>query len=281
MELRGKTAVITGGASGIGLATARQFAQSGANLVLGDIEAGPLAAALESLRADGAQVLGVRTDVSVESDVFEMRDQALEAFGAVHLIFNNAGVAAGPAIGTPKSIWDWVLGVNVNGVINGLNAFVPLFLEQNEGHVINTGSLAGLGGVPYMGAYCASKFAVVAISETLFHELAASGTNVGVSVLCPGFVRTRIHESERNMPNALKGYNEDPNVQAIAAFAKDAVNAGIDAAVVALAIENAVRTSEFWILPHAHAAIRTTEQRLEWMRGGPAPTINLSAATQP
>ena len=261
MELQGKTAVITGGASGIGLATARQFASSGANLVLGDIEEAPLEAALESLRADGAHVIG--------------------EFGTAHLVFNNAGVAAGPAIGTPKSIWDWVMGVNVDGVINGVNAFVPLFLEQNEGYVISTGSLAGLGGVPYMGAYCASKFAVVAISETLFHELAATGKDVHVSVLCPGFVRTRIHESHRNMPNELKSYNEDPTAQAVADFARDAVNSGIDASEVALAIENAVRESKFWILPHEHAAIRMTEQRLEWMRGGPPPTINLSAATKP
>ena len=281
MELQGKTAVITGGASGIGLATARQFASSGANLVLGDIEEAPLEAALESLRADGAHVIGVLGDVSDEGDVMALRDAAVAEFGTAHLVFNNAGVAAGPAIGTPKSIWDWVMGVNVDGVINGVNAFVPLFLEQNEGYVISTGSLAGLSGVPYMGAYCASKFAVVAISETLFHELAATGKDVHVSVLCPGFVRTRIHESHRNMPNELKSYNEDPTAQAVADFARDAVNAGIDASEVALAIENAVRESKFWILPHGHAAIRMTEQRLEWMRGGPPPTINLSAATKP
>ena len=280
MELQGKTAVITGGASGIGLATARQFASSGAKLVLGDIEEAPLQAALESLHSEGAEVVGVRCDVSVESDVMALRDAAIEHFGTAHLIFNNAGVGAGPAIGTPKSIWDWVLGVNVDGVINGLNAFVPLFLEQDEGYVVSTGSLAGLGGVPYMGAYCASKFAVVAISESLFHELAATNKNVHVSVLCPGFVRTRIHESHRNLPNELKSYNEDPTTQAIADFAKAAVMAGIDASEVALDVQNAVRENRFWILPHEHAAIRTTEQRLEWMRGGPPPVINLEGATQ-
>lgn len=281
MELRGKTAVITGGASGIGLATARQFASSGANLVLGDIETAPLHEAVESLRADGAKVIGVRVDVSVESEVIGLRDAALMEFGGAHIVFNNAGVAAGPAIGTPKSIWDWVLGVNLDGVINGINAFMPYFLEQNEGHVVNTGSLAGLGGVPGMGAYCASKFAVVGISESLFHELMLSGKNVGVSVLCPGFVRTRIFESQRNMPNELKSYNEDPTVQAINSVAHEAVSAGIDASEVALAIEDAVRANRFWILTHERAAIRTTEQRLEWMRGGSPTTINLSAATQP
>ena len=281
MEIRDKTVVITGGASGIGLATARQFASSGANVVIGDIEEAPLNSAVSQLRSEGAKILGVRCDVSVESDVVGLRDAALSEFGGAHLIFNNAGVAAGPAIGTPKAVWDWVLRVNVDGVINGINAFVPHFLEQNEGHVINTGSLAGLGGVPGMGAYCASKFAVVGISESLFHELLLSGKNVGVSVLCPGFVRTRIHESHRNMPNQLKSYNEDPMVRSINEIATQVVNAGIDAADVATAIEHAVTTNQFWILTHERAALRTTEQRLEWMKGGPATGINLDGATQP
>jgi NAD(P)-dependent dehydrogenase (short-subunit alcohol dehydrogenase family) len=281
MELRGKTAVITGGASGIGLATARQFASSGVNLVLGDIEDEPLQAAVESLRAEGAKVIGVRCDVSQEVEVAGLRDAALMEFGGAHVVFNNAGVAAGAAIGTPKKIWDWVLGVNINGVINGINAFVPLFLEQNEGHVVNTGSLAGLGGVPGMGAYCASKFAVVGISETLFQELLLSGKNVGASVLCPGFVRTRIFESERNMPSELRSYNEDPTARAISEIAQSVVNAGIDASEVAMAVENAVRTNRFWILTHERAAIRTTEQRLAWMKGGEPMGINLDAATRP
>ena len=281
MELQGKTAVITGGASGIGLATAHQFATSGANLVLGDIEAGPLDDAVMGLKSRGARVIGVRVDVSHEEDVIELREAALGEFGGAHLIFNNAGVAAGPAIATPKKIWDWVLGVNVDGVINGINAFLPLFLEQNEGYVVNTGSLAGLGGVPGMGAYCASKFAVVGISESLFYELELSGANVGVSALCPGFVRTRIFESQRNMPADLVSYNENPQVQAMNSVAQGAVNAGIDAADVARAIEQAVRTRQFWILTHERAAVRTTQQRLAWMQGGRAPSINLDRATQP
>jgi len=281
MELDGKTAVITGGASGIGLATARRFAASGANLVLGDIEQGPLDEAVAAMKRDGARVIGVACDVAVEGDVVRLRDAALGEFNGAHLVFNNAGVAAGPVIGTPKKVWDWVLGVNLDGVVNGINAFVPHFLEQNEGHVVSTASLAGLGGVPGMGAYCASKFAVVGISETLYHELVLSGANVGASVLCPGFVRTRIFESERNMPTELADYNEVPEVRAIGEFAKSAVNAGIDAAQVAEAIESAVRANRFWILTHQHAAIRTTEQRLEWMRGGHAPGINLEKATKP
>ncbi|HEV3186501.1 MAG TPA: SDR family NAD(P)-dependent oxidoreductase [Acidimicrobiales bacterium] len=282
MELDGKTAVITGGASGIGLATAKQFAAAHVNLVLGDIEEAALDSVVEELRNDGAHVIGLRTDVSVEDDVIALRDAALAEYGAAHVVFNNAGVAAGgAAIGTPTAIWNWLLSVNLDGVIHGLNAFVPLFLEQNEGHVVNTASLAGLGGAPGMGSYCASKFAVVGLSESLFQELLLSGKDVGVSVLCPGFVKTRIHESERNMPNELVSYNEDPVARMISEMASTAVNAGIDAADVAAAVENAVRTNTFWILPHERSAIRTTELRLEWMRGGPPMRFDLMGATKP
>jgi NAD(P)-dependent dehydrogenase (short-subunit alcohol dehydrogenase family) len=275
MELLGKTAVITGGASGIGLATARQFAASGMNLVLGDIEDGPLQSAVEELRADGAKVIGVSGDVSKEEDVVAMRDAALAEFGGAHVVFNNAGVAGGLTIGTPKKVWDWVIGVNLDGVINGVNAFVPLFLEQNEGHVVNTASEAGLVGVGGMGPYCASKYAVVGLSESLFHELAMTGKDVHVSVLCPNFVRTRIHESQRNMPRELVSYNENPVVQMVNKMAAKAVAGGIDAADVARAVADAVAQNEFWILTHKNSALAITEQRLEWMRGGRPPLANL------
>ena len=281
MELAGRTAVITGGASGIGLATATRMAAAGASLVLGDVEEAALARAVTTLSNAGARVVGVTCDVAVESDVIALRESALANFGAAHLIFNNAGVGAGPAIGTPKAVWDWVMGVNVDGVINGINAFVPLFLEQDEGHVVSTASLAGLGGVPGMGPYCASKFAVVGIAETLFHELRLSGKHVGTSVLCPGFVRTRIDESERNMPEDLRAYNDEPTVRAIGAMASDAVRAGIDPSVVAEAVTTAVLENRFWILTHEHAAIRTSEQRVAWMGGGEPPRINLEGATRP
>ena len=281
MELRDRVAVITGGASGIGLASARRMAKEGASLVLGDVEEAALARATASLRDEGARVIGVVADVSVEADVVALREAALATYGAAHLIFNNAGVGAGPAVGTPKGVWDWVMAVNVDGVINGINAFVPLFLEQDEGHVVLTASLAGLGGVPGMGPYCASKFAVVGIAESLFYELALSGKHVGASVLCPGFVRTRIHESERNMPEDLRTYQDDPAVRAIGSMAADAVNAGIDPGIVADAVTDAVLANRFWILTHEHAALRTTEQRLAWMRGAEPPRINLEAATRP
>jgi NAD(P)-dependent dehydrogenase (short-subunit alcohol dehydrogenase family) len=276
MELSGKTAVITGGASGIGLATGRQFAACGMNLVLGDIEEEPLRDAVEGLRAEGAKVIGLSCDVSSEADVVKLRDGALGEFGAAHVVFNNAGVVGGPSIGTPKKVWDWVMGVNVDGVINGINAFVPLFLEQNEGHVVNTASLAGLGGQAGTGAYCASKFAVVGISESLFHELTILDKNVGVSVLCPGYVRTRIKDSERTMPHELQGYNphelqgynDDPAVKAIQEISRSLVDSGIEASDVAALVQEGVRENRFWILPHEYFAQRITERRLEWMRGG-------------
>lgn len=281
MELAGKTAVITGGASGIGLATAKRLAKSGARIVLGDIEGETLASVVEALHADNVAAIGLATDVTKEADLEALRDAALAEFGAVHVVFNNAGVASGAAIGTPTKVWQWVIDVDLFGVVHGVNAFLPLLLEQNEGHIVNTASLAGLGGAPGMGPYCAAKFAVVGLSESLFHELALRGSNVGVSVLCPGFVRTRIHESARNMPVEISSYNDEPAAQMIADMASQAVNAGIDADVVAEAVEGAVRENKFWILTHERSAVRTTELRLDWMRGGPPMRFDLMAATKP
>jgi NAD(P)-dependent dehydrogenase (short-subunit alcohol dehydrogenase family) len=280
MELSGKTAIITGGASGIGLATARQFASSGVNLVLGDIEEAALDEAVKGLKADGANVIGLTCDVGKEADVEGLREGALAQFGAAHIVFNNAGVVGGPTVGTPKKVWDWVMSVNVDGVINGINAFVPLFLEQNEGHVVSTASLAGLGGVPGTGAYCASKFAVVGISESLFQELLLLGKNVNVSVLCPGFVSTNIYLSERNMPKDLVGFNEDPMMKAAHEIGESVVKSGIDPKEVATLVEAGVRENKFWILPHERSAIGMTKQRLEWMKGGHPLYINFDEAAK-
>jgi NAD(P)-dependent dehydrogenase (short-subunit alcohol dehydrogenase family) len=280
MEVTDKTAVITGGASGIGLATATTLAASGARLVLGDIEAEPLEAAVTALRADGASVVGVRCDVARLHDVERLRDAALDEFGAVHVVFNNAGVGGGPTIGSPIELWRWVSSVNLDGVVHGIHAFLPLLLDQDEGHIVNTASLAGLGGVPGMGPYCATKFAVVGLSESLFYDLALRGSNVGVSVLCPGFVRTRIAESARNMPDELRALARSDDHGAVEAAAAAVVAAGIDPAIVADHVVGAIERNEFWVLPHRHVAIRTTEQRLGWMRGGPPAGIDLEKATR-
>jgi len=282
MDVAGKTAVITGGASGIGLATARRLGAAGARLVLGDVEETPLKEAVTSLQADGAPVHGVVCDVASLEDVERLRDEALEAFGSVHVVINNAGVGGASIIGSPIEMWRWVASVNLDGVVHGVHTFLPLLIEQDEGHIVSTASLAGLGGVPGMGAYCATKFAVVGLSESLVLDLAARGSAVGVSVLCPGFVATRIAESDRNMPESVRAAtsadgDEHAELRALAAAV---VAAGIDPAVVADHVLGAIERNEFWVLPHRHVAIRTTEQRLAWMQGGPPPRIDLERATK-
>ena len=200
-ELQGKVAVITGGASGIGRAVADRAAGEGMKIVLGDIEEGPLKGAVDDLTSQGAEALGVLTDVSDGASVQALRDKALDRFGAVHLVHNNAGIGlGGPIWEVSEEDWRWILGVNLWGVIHGIATFVPLLIEQGEGHVVNTASIAGLIAAPFLGPYNATKQAVVAISETLFKDLQAVGAPIGVSVLCPGFVQTRIADSERNRP---------------------------------------------------------------------------------
>jgi NAD(P)-dependent dehydrogenase (short-subunit alcohol dehydrogenase family) len=280
MDVAGKVAVITGGASGIGYATATRLAASGAKLVLGDIEKGPLDEAVTSLAATGAEVVGVSCDVAKLEDVEALRDGALDAFGSVHVVFNNAGVGGGPLIGSPIELWRWVSSVNLDGVVHGIHVFLPLLLDQDEGHVVNTASLAGLGGVPGMGPYCATKFAVVGLSESLFYDLAQRRSAVGVSVLCPGFVRTRIAESGRNMPDELRGLTRSEGHEAVESAAAAIVAAGIDPAVVAEHVAGAIERKEFWVLPHHHVAVRTTEQRLGWMQGGSPAGIDLAKAAK-
>ncbi|MEI8051099.1 MAG: SDR family NAD(P)-dependent oxidoreductase [Actinomycetes bacterium] len=277
-DLNGRTAVITGGASGIGRATAERLAREGVRLVLADIEEPVLDETVAQLAAGGADVLGVVTDVSSLESVEAMRDAAVERFGAVHIVFNNAGVGGGPTITSSPAMWDWVLGVNVDGVINGMATFLPLLLAQDEGHIVNTASLAGLGGVPGMGPYCASKFAVVGMSESLYHELGFIGSNVHCSVLCPGFTKTRIHESERNIPEHLAGLADDPASRQTASMAKHAVENGIEVSLVADAVADSIVDERFWILTHERVALSTMRQRLAWMEGGEPPRINLEEA---
>jgi NAD(P)-dependent dehydrogenase (short-subunit alcohol dehydrogenase family) len=280
MDVSGKTAVITGGASGIGLATATRLASAGAKLVLADIEKDPLDQAVKALQATGAEVLGVTCDVAKLGDVERLRDAAISEFGAAHVVFNNAGVGGGPTIGSPIEMWRWVSSVNLDGVVHGVHVFLPLLMDQDEGHIVNTASLAGLGGVPGMGPYCATKFAVVGLTESLFYDLALRRSKVAASVLCPGFVRTRIAESDRNMPDELKAVAPSGDVTSLENAASAAVAAGIDPSVVAEHVAGAIERGEFWILPHHHVAVRTTEQRLAWMQGGTPATINLDKATK-
>jgi NAD(P)-dependent dehydrogenase (short-subunit alcohol dehydrogenase family) len=203
-HLGGKVVAITGGASGIGLAMATRFQAAGMQVALGDIEAGPLAAAVDGLGGNDAQVLGVECDVTSPASMEAFRDAVLDRFGAVHVVCLNAGVAtSGPLLETPVESWRWLFEVNVLGIVNGLAAFGPGLVEQGEGHVVCTASASGLISAPALGAYGATKHAVVGLAAVLRDELAPAG--VGVSVVCPGVVRTRIFESERNRPEALQG----------------------------------------------------------------------------
>ncbi len=199
-ELSGRVAVITGGASGIGLATARRLAGEGMRLVLADIEQAALDTAVAEIAALGAEVLGVRTDVGDLQQVQALADTTCAHFGGAHLIFNNAGVAVfGPIQEMTHADWEWVLRVDLWGVIHGVEAFVPRLIAQNQGgHIVNTASFAGLVPNEGLGVYCVAKYGVVALSECLSRDLRPYG--IGVSVLCPMVLATNIRHSERNRP---------------------------------------------------------------------------------
>ncbi len=249
-DLQGKVAVITGGASGIGRAVADRAAAEGMKIVLGDIEEGPLKEAVNELTDQGAAALGLVTDVADAASVRALRDGALDRFGAVHLVHNNAGIGlGGPIWEVSEEDWRWILGVNLWGVINGVAAFVPTLIEQGEGHVVNTASIAGLIAAPFLGPYNATKQAVVAISETLFKDLQAVGAPIGVSVLCPGFVQTRIAESERNRP-AWAPDRDAPGADELRGAVQSLVDGGIAPSMVAERVIDAVRTDTFYILTH-------------------------------
>lgn len=249
-RLEGKVAVVTGGASGIGRAVAEAAAAAGMKIVLADIEEAALKDTAAAFEASGADVLSVVTDVSVGASVENLRDEALSRFGAVHLIHNNAGVAVGgPLWMVSETDWTWVLGVNLWGVIHGIRAFVPLLVEQGEGHVVNTASLAGLTSPGMLGPYNVTKHSVVTMSETLYRDLAVVGSAVGVSVLCPGFVRTGIAESDRNRPE----WAQAPAVPEGLEFqnvVSTLVASGIEPADVAAQVIDAVRGNRFYIITH-------------------------------
>lgn len=249
-DLLGKVAVVTGAASGIGLALTRALLAQGAKVVMADIEVDALEAASVGLGSD-AEVLTMVCDVSDPVQVEALRDAAVARFGTVHVVVNNAGVSsAGPVWTQSLEDWQWVLGVNLYGVVNGIRTFAPLLIEQGEGHIVNTASMAGLTSPPFMSTYNVSKHAVVTLSETLFADLALAGASgVGVSVLCPGWVRTRIHEAARNRPGS-----PTPDVDGPTAGFGDFVGAliadGLDPDDVADQVIDAILTRRFYILTH-------------------------------
>ncbi|MBS0529083.1 MAG: SDR family NAD(P)-dependent oxidoreductase, partial [Proteobacteria bacterium] len=199
-DFTGRTAFVTGGAEGIGLALGRAFAAAGMNVMLADIEAGALTAAVRELADSGAPVRGVICDVADPDSVARAAQTSFDTFGNVHVVCNNAGVAGGSGVDNISlDNWRWVLDVNLMGVLHGIHAFLPHMRAHGEGgHIVNTASMAGLQSGSRLSPYTTSKYAVIAMSEGLARELKPLG--IGVSVLCPGFVRTRISESARNRP---------------------------------------------------------------------------------
>jgi NAD(P)-dependent dehydrogenase (short-subunit alcohol dehydrogenase family) len=265
-DFAGKVAVITGAGSGFGLEFARIGARERMKLVLADVQEDALESAVAEMRSRGAEAVGVQADVSKAEDVDRAAAAAKSAFGAVHLLFNNAGVAGGGGYLWESSLkdWKWILGVNLMGVVHGIRSFVPLMLEHGgEGHVVNTASAAGLVSSPLMGAYNASKHAVVTLSETLHHELRLANARIGVSVLCPAYVPTGISRSERNRPAELAD-DAPPTSSQIAARQRSekAVASGkLGAADVARITFDAIREGRFYVITHPKL-LPTVELRL-------------------
>jgi len=253
-EFEGKVAVVTGAASGIGRALASAFAAEGMRLLLADIEIAPLEAAAEELRSEGAEVVTVTADVADPADVERVGAAAMDAFGAVHVACNNAGVSGGGlSWEIPLETWKWILDVDLWGVIHGVRTFTPLIIASGGGHIVNTASMAGLTSNPGMGPYNVAKHGVVTLSETMSIELQMSHPEVGVSVLCPGWVRTRINESERNRPDAETAGELVETDEGLLAL-KDMVNTwiaeGLQPSHVASLVVDAIRNNRFYVLTH-------------------------------
>jgi len=264
MQLSGKVAVVTGAASGIGLAITERFLTEGMSVVMAAIESEVLHEEANRLLATGAAVTAVVCDVSDAEQVAALRDAAVAAYGAVHVLCNNAGVASGGSTWRTKpAVWDWIVGVDLLGVAYGVNAFVPLMIEQGEGHIVNTASEAGICATPMLGAYHAAKYGVVGLSEALVMELA--GTGVGVSCLCPELVRTKIFESTRNAPAHL-GLRKPESVS-MEMLESVMQTTALDPAVVAGNVTDAIVEGRFWVITHASTHTRVSHRNDRQQQG--------------
>jgi NAD(P)-dependent dehydrogenase (short-subunit alcohol dehydrogenase family) len=268
---QGKTAVITGAGSGFGLETSRLAAQAGMNVVMADVQQDALDKAAAEIESLGAKVLPFRLDVSKPEQIEALGRATAERFGAPHLVFNNAGVSSGGLIWEHSlKDWEWVVGVNLMGVAHGVRVFTPMMLEAAkkdpayEGHIVNTASMAGVVNMPNMASYNVTKQAVVSLSETLFQDLALVTDQIHCSVLCPFFVPTGIHLSDRNRPTDMKDEAKPTKSQLIAqALGAKAVTSGkLTAADVAKMVMDAVANNKFYIFSHPHA-LGAVQTRLE------------------
>jgi len=270
-ELNGETALITGGASGIGLSTGKRLAEAGMKVVLADIEIPVLEEAVAELKELGFEAMGVYCDVSDLASVEEMKNQIEETFSNPKVVCLNAGVGFGsPLSEATISDWEWVVGVNLWGIINGLHTFLPAIREMNEGHIVITASIAGHVSVPNLGPYSATKFAAVSIAETLRQELLTENSGVGVSCLCPGFVSTNIWNSERNRPEnllnkSLDELTEEELLQREAFMEWISSNAKEPSEVAEL-VHQAILDDRFWIF--------TDGQHLEGIKSRHSSIVN-------
>ena len=252
-DLRGKVAVITGGASGIGRALAERFAAEGMKIVIADIDEVAMRAVEVQLAEGGTEVLTQVCDTSLEAEVQALADAAMSRFGGAHVLCNNAGVIGkGDAWRSPIAVWDWVIGINLYGVIHGVRAFLPIMEDQGEGHIVNTASMAGLVALPGAAPYNVTKTGVVALSEGLYLELKATGSPVRVSALCPGFVKTNLAKGQKwtERLGTEPGAAQTPMAQMMDAVLAQGVEEGIEATDVADQVVDAIRTERFWILTH-------------------------------
>jgi len=271
-DFKNKTAVLTGAGSGFGLECARVGARLGMRLVLVDVQQDALDNAAAELKNAGTEVLACRVDVSRADEMEALGQTVMQRFGAPHLVFNNAGVAAGGLIWeTSAKEWDWVLGVNLMGVAHGIRVFTPMMLAAAQadpayqGHIVNTASMAGLLSMANMGVYNVSKHAVVTLSETLYQDLGLVTTQLGASVLCPFFVPTGIAQSQRNRPAVMQGTAVAPTRSQLIgqAMSEKAVESGkVSAADVAQMVFDAVTANQFYIYSHPKA-IRSVQTRME------------------
>jgi NAD(P)-dependent dehydrogenase (short-subunit alcohol dehydrogenase family) len=283
MELAGKVAVITGAASGFGREFARLASRERMKLVLADVQSDGLDAVVAETRAAGADVIGEVVDVADSAQVERLAERAFAGFGAVHLLMNNAGVGGGGYLWeNSERDWQWVLGVNVMGVVHGIRHFLPRMIDANRtgtpGHVVNTASMAGWLAAPLMGVYNVSKHAVVALSETLYHDLKLAQSSIGVTVLCPAYVPTGIADSHRSRPKELANDGGPTTSQkmAQAAVAKAVAGGRISAAEVAAMTFAAVRDNRFYVFTHPQI-LPTVQARVAAALAGEAPADPFAA----
>ena len=278
-SLDGKTAVVTGAGSGMGRAFAERFATAGMRVVLADVEAPKLDEAVAAINATGASAIGVVTDVTDGAAVDRLRDAAIDAFGRVHVLCNNAGVAGSAPLGgswVTENEWRWVLEVNLWGVVHGHRAFLPHLVEHGDGHIVNTASMAG--HFPGHSAYTASKWAVVGITEGLYHDPRLRAAGVGVSCLCPGWVDTAIAESDRNRPEwAAPPRDVEPTEmeEAMRAFVVDQLRSGMQPAAVADLVHDAILSGTFWIFTDRQMVAALEPRHRAVLDGTNPPTMGL------